>query len=1594
MAKQGIDKARIGGYVAEAYGLHVIGGTLVSHEVKDAANNKKQVNIKVLLPRGPLDGIQRLTYDGWDITPDRYHFFAGGATTDDDTYFPAQIKHRGIARVSVALPDGAAGDDDPTKLAAIVRCKKIQQLNGDGSDEGVPTYSVNPANQIIDAIKMDSERRGLNYKDRIDLDSYRAALDWCAASLQYPEYGSVPKNYAVRKTNLGSIPAGNYAISIQGIHGDGSITIRTGEIVVTLSGDFKAIIVTGDPVPDAAQHRIWIRNVATNQFYRTTFAGSIVNGKVEYTVLSLGDTATPEAATGRYLLTRPRMESHCAFTQPTSLSEVLDSICLQSTLDWQKVGTKYKILLPHNRTVSFHFFEGNTMPNSFKFGRVPIKERINRIIVKFREITDAYLREAQPVHVNRDDAQNEHGVISEEIQLWGMSRHQAQRVMSYRMKQSFDRAMFCVFEDDASGAHLLPGDIVEVSDSGAGWDHKKFVITEIERQDTDSIGRRRYTLKEWYDLDYQDGDGNQLPSNGVELNQSPSKFIPPKPILSLSRTVSYEVKADGVVNNLITLGAQFQAHIVGQVGRVYHRKPGAADFQVIGLMHPDPDSNGSSFYVNIADTGVHYFKIQVESSLGVIQEGTPTTYDLNVLAYAAAPARPATAVIQRTSSLLKTTWVPSTTANTGEYLVTDGGGNEVARISGNIFEESVPDADAVTRRIYTVSTTGEVSLDYAQVVYAADYEDKRIVFDTSIGSDNFVPYGSDAEQFTEETVVSGVYSYGSYNPDTRIWHRDSTPNNWTRGWRADRMVAYGDCEVSFKIPYSYNAQTTTIGFGLGYGYGMPDGLPSMLYSMLAKTSFTGAANSPGLTWFVGSTEIFPNPVIPFALGDVLTIKITGTTVIYLKNNVALYVATNQNIPYPLHFDMIQYFANGSITPSSFKIKGFLQDITSPGGAGSVTPTFPRPHWKFLRGIKFDSFYNLYRSTVGTAWGDSGCSSIESFKGGGFVEFRHPNPDQSFCVACGLNDVDLDQHYTNMEYCVLAGSAAGLGLSNSGLKIYEAGVLKFTLDQQLDATHFIRICVEGGVVRYRLNGVTLYTSLNVPASTIRWYADTALMKENDILPDVVLGDVGSKAEGWRIKPDGVAEFGDRVQIGGVTIDQVKARAITAIDNSNRYRGNDYGVPETAQLNADMFRLDSVQIIEQDFAYTDLYVNIPDSVLKNTYANFDSVTACRVKVINIFGDEVAGIEHAFNGRGKVVVGIHSRVYADPTTNAMFSFEFKNNYGWSKPIYWTNAAGPHSSAEFWHYLGYFPVGVRGTTTVPTYAKRTHFPSNLSASAIDHTSIRLNWTDAQEMPDPNSRGIHYRVLRRAGLYRSAWVSFGNSAPPMTITGLQPDTEYEFLVHGGAGYRWGGFPVAKTLPPIHPLLLQNVSPSGLTARVDSNSQITLFWVRNASNNDAVEIYYENGTGIATIGGGDTSFVIGGLAANTTYRFKVRNKFNTGPTFSEFSNVAQGITTMPPNFYAPSGLNWSSTGATVYLTWNKNNGDNAVVEMNSGGGWIVIANKNAGVQSHSKYLGYDMSAWFRVRNSSPVNTPYTNEVDAYTEPNYESCTNNIRYCDL
>jgi len=198
--------------------------------------------------------------------------------------------------------------------------------------------------------------------------------------------------------------------------------------------------------------------------------------------------------------------------------------------------------------------------------------------------------------------------------------------------------------------------------------------------------------------------------------------------------------------------------------------------------------------------------------------------------------------------------------------------------------------------------------------------------------------------------------------------------------------------------------------------------------------------------------------------------------------------------------------------------------------------------------------------------------------------------------------------------------------------------------------------------------------------------------------------------------------------------------------------------------------------------------------------------------------------------------------------------------------------------------------------------FNPAISCTTMNHGIVLVGWDDS----------------------RGAWRLRNSWGPDWGEDG------YMWIAYGKnrVGYAAAYVVYNGTTPPTAP-----AAPTALMATAASTSQINLAWTDNANNETGFKIEGCTGAGcndfaqIATVGANVTSYSNTGLAASTSYSYRVRATNAVGD--SAYSNVASATTQAPPTPpAAPTGL--TATAASynqIDLAWTDNAGNEAGFEI-------------------------------------------------------------------
>ncbi|HET6936959.1 MAG TPA: fibronectin type III domain-containing protein, partial [Nocardioides sp.] len=286
----------------------------------------------------------------------------------------------------------------------------------------------------------------------------------------------------------------------------------------------------------------------------------------------------------------------------------------------------------------------------------------------------------------------------------------------------------------------------------------------------------------------------------------------------------------------------------------------------------------------------------------------------------------------------------------------------------------------------------------------------------------------------------------------------------------------------------------------------------------------------------------------------------------------------------------------------------------------------------------------------------------------------------------------------------------------------------------------------------------------------------------------------------------------------------------------------------------------------------------------------------------------------------------------------------------------------------LGPYTAAVTVSTPAAADTTPPSAPAGLTATALSTTQIDLAWTASTD----NVGVAGYRVERCQGNSCSNFVQVGTpTTTAYSNTGLQANTIYRFRVRGvDAAGNLSGYSTIVSGRTLAQDTTRPTAPTGLTATAGSTTRIDLGWTASTDNVGVAGYRVERcqGSGCTTFAEVGTptatSFSDTGLAASTTYRYRVRAVDAAG-NFSTYSSIATATTPATPDITpptAPTGLTATAAGSTqVSLGWTAST-DNVGVT-----GYRVERCQGAGCTSFSQ-VGTPSATSFTDTGLSPSTT--------------------------
>ena len=261
---------------------------------------------------------------------------------------------------------------------------------------------------------------------------------------------------------------------------------------------------------------------------------------------------------------------------------------------------------------------------------------------------------------------------------------------------------------------------------------------------------------------------------------------------------------------------------------------------------------------------------------------------------------------------------------------------------------------------------------------------------------------------------------------------------------------------------------------------------------------------------------------------------------------------------------------------------------------------------------------------------------------------------------------------------------------------------------------------------------------------------------------------------------------------------------------------------------------------------------------------------------------------------------------------------------------------------------------------------------STVSDSAVKLDWSK-------NDKATGYVIEQyKGGKWTALATTKNNTTLTFTVKGLASATVYSFriksfrTVNGKTDYsEYTSLKAATSFGSV----------SGLAVKSYTASAITLAWNKNASANGYMIEQYKGGKWVQiakTASNAVVSYTVSGLAADTTYTFRVRAyKTSAGKTiYSEYTRLAAKTRIAKVATFTGSAVSASA----VKLDWSKNDkATGYVIEQYKGGKWTALATTKNNTTLTFTVKGLAKGTTYSFRIKSFRKTGSTTEFSEYTD---------------
>lgn len=729
-------------------------------------------------------------------------------------FFPElDFTFSGMAYIEVLLPADRSDDNEPSKMDFFVRGRKVQDYTVDGGGNIVPSgsliYSTNNALVAVDIITS-FMKLPLSRVDGRSWAAYKArcaeGIDWEASgtgfTAQYFNDVNLAEPSLLRTDDIISF---NFDYSSPSISVNNRFSARwTAKIVPQFTETYTFRSTFDDGV------RLWVNGVQLINDWALggvrTQSGSIAlisgheydlvmeywqnggPGQVNLTWQSPSrpEQIVPKSAVNATKRSVPRFEANVVFPTETDAVGALNQVMVYSPgCAWQDVNGKIKFIvtpaytditggagLPDGGRALVHDLiydstqvirRSNIVENSFEAYRKSVYDKPNYLRASFRNINDEYYEIAysnSDRQALRDQAK---ALIDPGLLPFGvMTQSLSDRILETQMRLTSDLDLFVTAKGQAGSFAVAKGDLVRLSHDVPGWRYADPPIFQVIEEtfeptvgDNGSADERSFVLQ-IYSPDFY-SDTAHGPIAGTVRSTLASPFTPPPVATSLVLTPNFRLLPDGTTLPVIDGTVQFATFQYRQVGQVWIKRPGAADFVYTNVeLPPDPATLLASFSIDSVASGTHQVRVVTASESGISHLPitdhitTPITVSGTLLG---APNAPTSLTPTFTGGLVKWTWPASTSPAVDFYELRDETGAIIYRGDALSYSEPPVVGLTMTRKIYAHNSSNLYSASFATNTFTLSAP-------TAVAGFDFIPVGNQfVYSFTPNALSERIGQY-------------------------------------------------------------------------------------------------------------------------------------------------------------------------------------------------------------------------------------------------------------------------------------------------------------------------------------------------------------------------------------------------------------------------------------------------------------------------------------------------------------------------------------------------------------------------------------------------------------------------------------------------------------------------------------------------------------------------------------------------------------------------------------------------------------------------------------------------------------------